>query len=143
MLGSVTAEYALAIHRGTWSSDQAWVLRQAQNYQARSKYQAIVTNIHAGNMPGQQAFVRVEPASIVVSAVKPEQDGGKLVLRIYNPLTEAMDARIQLRGRYQHVLQANLLEESKAELFIHQTAPDLGEVKLQIGAGEIQTLLLQ
>jgi alpha-mannosidase len=141
--GTVSAEYALVTHRGTWSSEQAWVFRQAQNYQARSRNQAVITNLHAGALTDQQSLVQVEPASIVVSATKVASDGGKVVLRVYNPLAEQIDARIQLQGRYTRVERANLLEEAQGEIEHFEESQEVRTVTLQLGANEIQTLLFE
>lgn len=47
-----------------------------------------------GPNPDQLSFLRVEPGALVVSAVRRSQDGEGLIVRFYNPTSEAVTARI-------------------------------------------------
>ncbi|MBQ5973781.1 MAG: hypothetical protein IJL69_06225 [Oscillospiraceae bacterium] len=49
---------------------------------------------HKGTLPAKGSFVRVEGAAL--SAVKPAADGNEIVVRVFNPLSEAAGAKISL-----------------------------------------------
>ncbi len=51
------------------------------------------TAFHSGRLPQQLAFVELEPASLLLSAIKAAEDGDGLVLRAYNC------AETEIRGR--------------------------------------------
>ena len=84
--------YSLLPHAGSW--EQAGVVRAA----AEINQPPIVVPAAAqsGALPQRDSFVSVEPANILVSAIKQAEDGAALVLRAYETSGTATTARITL-----------------------------------------------
>jgi alpha-mannosidase len=59
---------------------------------------AAQTGAHEGPLPRQGSFVTVEPEGLILSAVKQAEDGGSVVVRVYNPTTETISGRVGVRG---------------------------------------------
>ena len=117
-LGHHEFDYALLPHAGTWLSEEALVMREAQAFNTPISTRAIVTEQHSGSLPAQATFVAVEPRELVVSAVKRSNDGRGLVVRVYNPLPDAVNAKIQPGVAFVDAYMANLLEERQASVKI-------------------------
>ncbi len=128
-------DYALVPHTGTWESEEAQVLREAQAF--NTPVRVLVSDQHAGELPATTSIVEVEPRSLVVSAIKRPYDGEGLVVRVYNPLRHAVEASIRPGFAASQAFVTNLVEESQEQLFWG------GDEPLHIGmrAGEIVTLL--
>jgi alpha-mannosidase len=141
--GASVFDYALVPHSGDWQSEEALVLREAQAFNTPAR--VIAGDQHAGALPSTASLVEVEPRSLVVSAIKRQHDGqdtrdgksGGMVVRLYNPLRHAVEARIRPGFAASRAFMANLLEEPQEQLFWG------GDEPLHIGmrTGEIVTLL--
>ncbi len=138
-VGQHEFDYALIPHSGTWQSDEAHVLREAQAFNIPVSTRAVVTEQHDGFLPSQATFVEVEPRSLVVSAVKRSNDGRGLVVRVYNPLSETVTAKIQPGVAFVQAYMTNLLEE-RQELVAQ--APQHA-VEVVIRSGEIRTFVFE
>jgi len=128
-------DYALVPHPGTWESEEALVLREAQAF--NTPVRVLVTDQHTGELPATASMVEVEPRGLVVSAIKRQYDGEGLVVRVYNPLRHAVEASIRPGFAASQAFMANLVEEAREQLFWG------GDEPLHIGvrASEIVTLL--
>ncbi len=146
-LGEHTFHYALVPHSGAWN--EALVLRQAQafNLPVRAVLgtaaQTLVYERQEDQQPGlslpsRTSLIEVEPPELVLSAIKRRNSGKGLVVRLYNPLTHAVEATLRLGVVLSKAFVANLQEEEQEQLlWSGETEP------LHIGmrAGEITTLL--
>jgi alpha-mannosidase len=96
--------YSIIPHPGTWAD----AFLQAHEF---------VTPMQAlliwGGAPtrASQNLVRVEPAQVIVSTVKQAEEGQGLVVRVYNPLAQAVELRLKMGLPFQTVTLANLREE--------------------------------
>ncbi|MDY7078799.1 MAG: glycoside hydrolase family 38 C-terminal domain-containing protein, partial [Chloroflexota bacterium] len=108
-------EYALVPHGGGWQ--EAALCHEAHAFNAPLK--GLVTDFHAGRLPAEQSFVSLEPASLVVSAVKVAEAGDGLILRLYNPTSQEVEGRVHL---WRPFAQAQLvrLDEEKVRPLAHQ-----------------------
>jgi len=140
-LGHHEFDYALIPHSGTWTSEEALVLREAQAFNTPIHTRTIVTEQHTGHLPAQATFVTVEPRTLVVSAVKRSNDGHGFVVRVYNPLPDTINAKIQPGVAFVHVYMANLLEERQAPVAINSQHTQTAEVVIQ--SGGIITLVFE
>ncbi len=140
-LGLHQFDYALLPHDGTWASEEALVLREAQTFNTPIQTRAIVTEQHAGQIPAQATFVVVEPRELVVSAVKRSNDGQSTVVRIYNPLPDTINAKIQPGVAFVQAYMANLLEERQTPVATHAEHKQTVEVAIQ--SGGIVTLVFE
>ncbi len=80
----------------------------------------VATGAHTGDLPAAAGLVSVSPASLVVSALKQPEDGGRsLLLRLYNPGERAATARIKLNaallGKVRRAVGVDILEQPDAE----------------------------
>ena len=71
--------YALYPHAGDWK--QALTVRHGWEY--NYPLTATVTTAHAGALPAEHSFVRVDAENVVLTAVKKAEDSDGLILRMY------------------------------------------------------------
>jgi alpha-mannosidase len=71
---------------------------------------AVSTGSHGGALAESGAFVRVEPASLVVSAVKQAEDGRDLIVRLWNASPTGCKGEIRLWRSAARVSRCNLDE---------------------------------
>ena len=85
--------YALLPHSGGW--DGAQTVRRAAELNQPAV--AFVHTSHAGELPTSTTFVAIEPAAIVLTALKPAEDGREdVVLRCYESAGRPARATIQM-----------------------------------------------
>jgi alpha-mannosidase len=139
-IGRHVFEYALVPHLGSWRSEDALALRQAQEFEEPMR--AVVTEQHDGPLGDVWSFVHVAPASLVVSAIKHAERGDGLVVRVYNPLPDAVQAEVILARPFTDVSRANLTEEPIGEGDASKLARILSTgVHVEVRGGQIMTLL--
>jgi alpha-mannosidase len=133
-LGHHEFDYALVPHSGNWEAEEALVLREAQAFNTPVRVQ--VSEQHEGQLLSRSTLVEVEPHTLVVSAIKQSETGQGVIVRIYNPLSHAVEATIRPGFACSQAFVTNLNEEP--------TGRPQG-VPLQIGlrSGEILTILFQ
>jgi alpha-mannosidase len=71
--------YALYPHAGTWKD----ALTVRHGYEYNYPLTAVVTTAHAGALPAEHSFASVEPANVVLTAVKKAEDANGLIFRAY------------------------------------------------------------
>ena len=103
-----TFHYAIIPHPGTWQS----AIDEAHAFHAPMR--AVSTGSHGGSLAESGAFVRVEPTSLVVSAVKQAEDGRDLIVRLWNASPARCEGEIQLWRSAARVSRCNL-DESEIE----------------------------
>jgi len=124
-------DYSLVPHEGDWR--QAGVFHQGQAL--NQPLLARTAAGHEGSLPAQWGWAQVEPANVVVSALKTAPDGAA-VLRLYEASGRATPrARVRLPEGTTKVEGANLLEEPLGELPVAD-----GAITLDLGPFEIVTL---
>jgi len=141
-LGHHEFDYALVPHSGDWEAEEALVLREAQAF--NTPIRATVTNQHAGQLSSRATLIEVEPRELVVSAIKRSNSGEGLVVRVYNPLSRAVEASLRpgehLQGKHLHkAFLANLQEEPQEERLLSDAEP----IHIGMRSGEILTILFQ
>jgi alpha-mannosidase len=135
-LSQSTFDYALVPHSGTWETDEALILQEAQRFNTPVATRAVVTEQHAGVLPSEAALVKVEPGELVVSAIKQSNNGKGLVVRVYNPLHWTVSASIRLGIAFTHASVANLLEEPGESITVDDQC-----VHMNIRGEEIMTVI--
>ena len=98
---------------------------------------AAQTGGHGGSLDPRGSFVSVEPEGLVLSAVKPAEDGGSVVVRVYNPTKEAIAGRVGVRGATSAAL-ARLSEDALGPLPLQR-----GCVSVEVGPKRIVTVMLR
>jgi hypothetical protein len=133
-LGHHEFDYALVPHSGDWEAEEALVLREAHAF--NTPIRALVTEQHEGQLPSQSTMIEVEPPALVVSAIKQSEAGNGVIVRIYNPLSHAVQATIRPRLACTHAFVTNLNEEPNGQ-------PQGLPLYIDLRPGEIVTVLFQ
>ncbi len=138
-LGRHEFEYALLPHVGSWETDAALVLREAQAFNTPLYTRALVTEQHTGQFAAEDTLIAVEPGALVVSAIKRSIDGQGLVVRVYNPLGTAIKARVRSEIAFTEAYMTNLLEERQGNA--QRAADDARTIEVALHSGEIATIV--
>ncbi len=89
-------------------------------------------------MPARQTFLRLEPSSLILTAMKKSEDGSEIVLRFYEAEGNHTNARIQLPTAIHKARRTSLIEEDQETLALG----DDGALYLKVAPWEIMTLKL-
>jgi len=81
---------ALAPHRGGWAD--AGLTRRAMEFNQRPT--VLVESAHTGSLPKEASYAAVEPANVVVGALKEAEDGDDLVIRLAETAGRATAGRV-------------------------------------------------
>lgn len=103
--------YALLPHVGDWR--QAGVPRRGHEF--NNPVLALPVGDHSGALPKRGEFLRVEPANLVVTALKPAEDGRGVIVRVYNSTGVGGPVTLTCGWPVQRATECNLLEEPRAE----------------------------
>lgn len=138
-LGHQEFDYALVPHSAGWETEEALVLREAQAF--NTPVRVLATEQHEGQLPSRATLVEVEPRSLVVSTIKQSETGQGVIVRVYNPLSHAVEANLRPGFACTKAFVTNLHEEQQEQLFWS----GVGDGPLSIGlrSGEIATILFQ
>ncbi len=131
--GEHTFHYALVPHPGNYLS----AYREAHAFNAPLR--AVCTDAHAGSLPPQASFLRVAPSAVVVSAVKPPEEGEGLIVRLYNSASVPLEAQLALWQPFQEA--AVVPHDEGAPL--RTLAREANRLSLLLRAKEIATLRFQ
>ncbi len=83
----------------------------------------------------RDSFLEIEPPELALSTLKPAEDGGGTVLRVYNIADEPVQGRVRLNAAFGRVERVNLNEEEPQPL-----DASAGNVELSLRPNEIVTL---
>lgn len=114
MPGKHVFEYAIYPHPGDWREGN--VSRQAELFS--SGIYTAMSGPHRGNLLWEAGFLEIEPAELVLTAVKLAEAGERLILRFYNISNQPVDARIGFNKPLKAVALTNLKEEPVKQLDI-------------------------
>ncbi len=117
---------------------QAGLCQRAAAY--RAGYRTVTAPVGAGAGPRTAQFLTIEPADLVLSALKAAEDAdGLYVLRLYNPTEEAVQAHVRFQRPPAECWLANLNEEKGKAVRIEED----GAIPVQAGPKKIVTLLMR
>jgi hypothetical protein len=88
--GKQVFRYALVAAEGDWKANV--LLRQAD--EAAHPVRAIMTGRGKGSLPGEHSLFCISNSAVHVSAVKQAEDGGGLVIRLFNPTDEPQEVPV-------------------------------------------------
>jgi alpha-mannosidase len=131
--------YSLYPHEGGWRK----ALTVRQGYELNNPLIALAGGkADAGELPPSHSFLRIEPAQLVVTALKRAEDGDDLILRFYDAAGTAAQARIAPGFKWARASEATLLEKpTEAPV---KAAPGAGtggdELRLNVEPFEIKTV---
>jgi alpha-mannosidase len=130
-LGKRVFEYAVMPHAGTWQEAQVW--RHA--HQHNVPLHAVQTGAHDGDLPAEMSFVEVEPAELVVTAIKKAESDDRLVVRFFNTTDGPVKGKVIVNGAKSGEI-VNLNEEQRQTLKVTRN----GSVTLDVSGKKIVTL---
>jgi len=123
--------YLIYPHSGDWAD--AEVYREVE----RLNVPVAVAEVgpHGGTLPKKMGFVSIEPANLVMSAMKRAEDRGSLIIRVFNPTDKKIDGRISFWKEVRSAKLTNLNEEPYEDI-----EPKGNEIHLKVGKKRIVTL---
>lgn len=131
--------YRIFPHAGTW--DMAEIHREAEALMLPLEpAQAARHGVRKGidPLPRNHGFLRIEPANLVLGALKRAEDGDGLVVRVFNPTDTPIEGTIKLATP---VKTAELL--TMEEILIGPASVDGNEIHVAAGPKKIVTLRIR
>jgi alpha-mannosidase len=92
--GPQTIRYALLPHAGDWRD--ADTVRQA--YALNNPFEPLFQYPHQGEWGASGALLTVEPANVIATVLKGAEEGGDLILRLFETQGRVAQARVSLAG---------------------------------------------
>ncbi len=125
-------QYSLIPHRGGWEKAY-W---QAHNFVRPLR--AVRVSGGDGTLPPSGSVLAIEPPEVILSTLKPAEDGDGVVARVYNIASEPATGKVRLHAPHGRVERTNLNEEEPN----HAVERD-GQVELTLRTNEIATLMFK
>jgi alpha-mannosidase len=110
MPGTWSFDYSVIPHAGGWEN----ALHDGASFEVPLR--SAVTAPHAGTLPGSGSFLSVEPASFILTCVKPTEDGQGWVARGVNTGSTGAEVTLRPWRPFKKAEQARLSEERTATL---------------------------
>ncbi|MBN2308237.1 MAG: hypothetical protein JXR94_04655, partial [Candidatus Hydrogenedentes bacterium] len=132
--GAHEFRYAVYAHAGPWH--RADVFAEAERLTL--PLQPAQAGPHPGDLPKRHSFLAIEPAGLVLSALKQSEDGSALIVRLFNPTDKRIDGIVRCFTR---IRSAELV--SLEELPLRQLSPKGRTVPLRVERKKIVTLRLR
>jgi alpha-mannosidase len=139
--GVHTFEYAIVPFAGDWI--------QARAYEAAHSFatplHAVADSLHDGPLPATDSLIAVEPADLVVSALKRSEDGAALILRAWNISHAPVTGRIRVPPFVQAAARVRLDEQPADDSAgsLRWSEGDSASLEVPVGAREIVTIRLE
>jgi len=125
-----TFHYAVIPHAGSWES----AFREAEAF--HTPMRAIRTGPHEGTLPESGAFVRVEPAHLVMTALKAAEDGRGVIVRLWNSRPVRCEGEVSL---WKPIAEARRCSLDESEIEPLEPLDDR-VVRLAVRGSEVVTL---
>ncbi len=131
-------DYSLYIHKGHWKAAKVFL----PAYEVNNPPLAFEVEPNQSTLPEEFSFLQVEPANVVLTALKlPEdKDTSALVLRIYEATGERTEATITFPDA---LTITNAAETDLLELNPEKFITDKNTLQFSIGPYEIKTFLVE
>jgi len=131
--GKHVFRYAVQPHAGDWVHGET--ATEALRFNAPLRVAECTP--HQGDLPGNHSFLEIDDDRFILSALKQAEYEDAVILRGYNPTTEAVPVNLTLPAGVQRVEKVTLEEKVETSLPVSS-----GKVSLDVGAGEIVSLML-
>ncbi len=129
MKGRWTFHYSVIPHEGGW--EQAY----AEAHRFVRPLRAVRTTRGTGALPPEDSLVQIEPPEVILSSLKPAEDGDGVALRVYNIAPRPVEARARFPLAPGAAQRVDLNEENPSPV---DTAD--GAVRLSLRPNEIATV---
>ncbi len=126
--------YALYPHSGDLVTGQV----VQQGYEFNIPLRQVNIQEHAGSRPAQDSMFIIEPANIIVEAVKHAEDEDAIILRMYESAHASTTAKIHCGFRVGSVVETNLMELPLQDLPVAENC-----ITLAFEPFEIKTVMVK
>ena len=126
--------YSLYPHAGTWR-DAETVRR---GYELNVKLTSRQVHKHQGSLAPGHSFIGVQPATVVLTAVKKAEDSSSIILRFYEWAGKETDVTLRLPAGAQSARETDLMEKPTGTLPVND-----GLVTVHTKPYEIKTVAVQ
>ena len=111
-----------------------------RGYELNEKLSSQQVGEHQGSLGSSHAFLRVQPDTVIVTALKKSEDDKELILRFYEWAGEEDDIELKLAESVRSAEETNLMEqpiepvpiESGSNILIHTKPYEIKTVKLKL-----------
>jgi alpha-mannosidase len=104
--------YALCFHKGTWDSGN--VIQESRKFNVPVRMAQ--TGAHSGTLPASHSFFNVEPAQLVLGAMKKSEKEDSVIIRLYNPTANTVRGTVTTALPVILARTTNLNEEPSGDL---------------------------
>ena len=125
--------YAMYPHAGDWREAET----ELRAYELNYRLLPVVAVAHEGSLPPSHSYVQIEPANVILSAVKKAEDDNAVIFRFYEFEGKDSQVRLRLPEAATAVIQTNLMEKEEKPLSLEANGK---EVVLPIGRYEIASV---
>ena len=121
-LGKHTFHYAVMPHKGGWEKANLWNAAEQFNLSLVIGQTAPTEN---GSEPMQKSFLEISDETISVSAVKRSEDGAGWVVRLFNPASSVIKAKLRLNGGKANSASSSPVERLQKEMAVSGTSEQI------------------
>ncbi|HEV8385362.1 MAG TPA: glycoside hydrolase family 38 C-terminal domain-containing protein, partial [Candidatus Acidoferrales bacterium] len=107
--------YSIYPHAGSWR--EAGTVRRG--YELNYPLLAIVAQAHAGALPAAHSFVSLEPANVVLTAIKKAEDDDGWIIRFYESAGRETQVTLHLPPGASRAVETNLMEKEETPLKVN------------------------
>ena len=119
-LGQHTFHYAVMPHQGNWEKANLWNAAEQFNLPLVIGQTAPSQN---GSEPLQKSFLEVSDERIAISAVKRSENGNGWIVRLFNPMTTAINTTLRLNaGQAASSQESSPVERLQKEMALSGTS---------------------
>jgi alpha-mannosidase len=113
--------YALYPHSGNWKTGDT----MRQGYELNYPLIPIEVQPHAGSWPKTRSFATVEPANVIMTALKKAEDSNDLIFRFYEFQGKSTKVVLRLPEAAVSAAETNLLEKHEQAMKLQQDGHEL------------------
>jgi alpha-mannosidase len=125
--------YALYPHSGDWKTGGA----MRQGYELNYPLLPIEVQPHTGSWPEKRSFAAIEPANVIVTALKKAEDSDDLIFRFYEFEGKPSQVKLHLPAAAASAAETNLVEKQPSPIAPQQQGHEL---IIPAGPYEIKTV---
>jgi alpha-mannosidase len=128
-------DYAIMLHAGDLPVESLAESAAAFNTPLR----VTQTDHHAGDLPAQHSFLRLDPPALQLSAVKRAEDRDTLIVRCFNTTDRPVSGTLRVTGEWRAAYRVNLDEQRESSMSLDRD----GTIAIEAGPWQIVTLELE
>ena len=125
--------YAIYPHKGDWQEGNVYAQAEPLNVPL---YPMQTTGHKLGSLPRENSLFSIEPANLILSALKKSEDRDSYILRLFNPTHEMIAGTIQFHAPVKEAYQVTLDEIRGDALALR----DAHTIEISVAHHEILTL---